>query len=637
MNAHLGHWRTLLIVIMLLTGIASVRAVDAAAPTAEPTTLIHAEAVRASADSAVPPAAGWHDVTLMDFWDQRWPTYDGVVWYRLRWHQSTNDAPIGLLVSYACLAQAIYVNGSLVYADGQLTEPLSRSWIRPHFFLVDKPLVHVGENILWIRVSGLAAYQPGLGPVTVGAPAAVRALYDEQHFWRYDMHVFSQAIDIVFCGLFLILWLLRRNDSAYGWYALTSFVSLLYNANFLSESTWPFSTTDGWQAFILATWIASAYTYTVFLLRFSGLRWRRTERTLLALVAIQATWSLLLPHSAGVHRGIGVVLGSALSVSATAWFIGHALRGRRRDHRVLAACLALPCVAGMHDLLAMFGVVRSDNYLLALTSPLSLIGMGFALAFRFAAAMRRVEGFNSELRHEVEIATSQLHNTLTREHQLSLRHLRANERLGLVRDIHDGFGGSLLNTINVLGKGAPSAERDHAIATLKELRDDLRLIIDTSAHEQDTHLGGLMAPLRHRWAGRFEIAGMEDRWWLAGLDDLYPPPAAALDLMRFLQEALTNVIRHSHAGQVAIRLEVHGERLDLTVQDDGCGFDPGAPAERRGVGLASMRSRMTRIGAALVVESAAGQGTAWQAHIPIGEWRAASAATATDAGTPVNS
>lgn len=579
-------------------------------------TLDHAEAVRADASSSAPPAQGWQEVTLMDFWDQRWPTYDGVVWYRVRWLQDSDASPIGLLISYACMAQAIYVNGSLVHTDERLEEPLSRSWIRPHYFLIDRPLLHAGENTLWIRVSGIAAYQPGLGEVTVGAPAAVQAIYRHELFWRYDLHVFSQAIDAVFCSLFLILWLLRRNDSAYGWYALTSLISLLYNVNFIADSTWPFASTDGWQAFILAAFVSNASVYCVFLLRFCERRWPRTERVLLTLAILQTVWSLGWPHSAGMARNVGFLLGSVVNLGATLWFIGYAIRGARHDHRVLAACLALPCAAGIHDLLALFGITHSDNYLLALTAPLSLIGMGFALAFRFAAAMRRVEGFNTELRHEVDVATARLRETLNREHELSLSHTRTHERLNLVRDIHDGFGGSLLGTIAALGKAAPSPEREHAIASLKELRDDLRLVIDTSAHEYETDLAGVLAPLRHQWSNRLDVAGMESHWTFDGLDALHPASTVALDLLRFLQEVLTNVIKHSHASRVDIHVERHGERLLVHVRDDGRGFvNDGARVH--GTGLASLRSRAARLGGQFSVLSAPGEGTRLDLAIPL--------------------
>ena len=54
--------------------------------------------------------------------------------------------------------------------DAQLVEPLTRSWNTPRHWLLAPPLLKPGRNTLLVRVSGIAAYQPGLGPFTLGEP-----------------------------------------------------------------------------------------------------------------------------------------------------------------------------------------------------------------------------------------------------------------------------------------------------------------------------------------------------------------------------------------------------------------------------------------------------------------------------------
>src|SRR3546814_6467491 len=83
--------------------------------------------------------------------------------------------------------------------------------------------------------------------------------------------------------------------------------------------------------------------------------------------------------------------------------------------RVLGASLLLPALVSFHDLALYLELIPGDTYIGALTSPLGLIGISFAVAWRFSEAMRRAEGFNVELRHEVEAATAQLGDTLARE------------------------------------------------------------------------------------------------------------------------------------------------------------------------------------------------------------------------------
>ena len=575
-------------------------------------TIDRADAVRASWDSVAPPVTGWTPVKLMDYWNIRWPHHDGVVWYRLHWTQASADAPVGLLLDYVCLADAVYVNGTLVYRDPQLVEPLSRRWIAPQFFVVDKPLLQVGENTLLVRVSGLAAYQPGFGTVRIGNDAAVQALYRDGVRWRYDVRLFNFAISAVLGVLFGMLWLLRRRDTVYGWYALSTLFGAGYAWNYVTASTWPFASTDAWQAFVVALLVTSTCSFTVFLLRFCERRWPRTEAAMgLASVAAFA-FALLDPHRMGPWRNLWVLPTILFYYATIATFLWHAARSQRIEVRVLGVCLLLPILLSFHDLALYLELIHGDNYIGALTSPLSLIGMAFAVAWRFSAAMRRVEGFNVELRHEVDLATARLGDTLAREYALALDNTRIGERLNLVRDLHDGFGGSLLGAIAALENPQRPPEPARVVGTLKELRDDLRLVIDTTTHEQDSDLAGLLAPLRHRWSQRMDMADIDSRWQLENLDGLHLGPARSLDLLRLLQEALTNVLKHRQAGYVGVTVRRADTQLSIEVRDDGCGFDPSTTCGNHGggAGLASLRTRAARLGAELVLDTAPGHGAA---------------------------
>ncbi len=589
-----------------------------AQPTASPVvTIDRADAVQAGWDSSAPPAAGWTPVTLMDYWNVRWPRHDGVVWYRVHWNQADAGTPIGLLIDYVCMADAVYVNGSLVYREPQLVEPLSRSWIAPQFFLIDKPLLRIGENTLLVRVSGLSAYQPGFGVVKLGDPNAVQQLYRQDLRWRYDIRLFNFAISAVLGILFGMLWLLRRRDTVYGWYALNTLFGAGYGWNYVTASTWPFASTDAWQAFVVALLVASVCCFTVFLLRFCQRYWPRTEAALgLASLAAFA-FALLDPHRMGPWRNLWVLPTILFYYVTIAAFLWHAARSRQIEVRVLGVCLLLPMLLSFRDLALYLGLIHGNNYVGALTSPLTLIGMAFAVAWRFSMAMRRVEGFNVELKREVDVATSQLGDTLAREHTLALDNTRIGERLNLVRDLHDGFGGSLLGAIAALENPQRPAEPARVVSTLKELRDDLRLVIDTTTHEQDSDLAGLLAPLHHRWSQRLDVADIDSHWQLEGLDGLRLGPARSLDLLRLLQEALTNVLKHSRASQVDITVRRNDARLAVEVLDDGDGFDPTAASRSHGggAGLASLCGRAARLGGELTLDTAPGRGLSLQLDI----------------------
>jgi signal transduction histidine kinase len=88
------------------------------------------------------------------------------------------------------------------------------------------------------------------------------------------------------------------------------------------------------------------------------------------------------------------------------------------------------------------------------------------------------------------------------------------------------------------------------------------------------------------------------------------PADVAPDVLRIVQESLTNVARHAQAEHVTVRLVSCEGKLRLTVQDDGMGFDVDRIVERSGrYGLRGMEERAAEIGADLHVESAPGKGT----------------------------
>ena len=564
-------------------------------------TIDHAEAVRSDWNATQPPATGWVPVTLMDAWNSHWPGYSGVAWYRIRWNQADASAPIGLLLDYTCMAAEVRLNGSVIDRDASLVEPLSRKWHVPRYFVVQAPLLRQGQNELLVRVSGLSEYAPGFGTVSVGDAATLQANFNDAVFIRRDMQVLDFAIGIVVASLFGLFWLLRRQDTTYGWYALSGLFGGLYGSNYIVNSTWPFRTTNMWQAFIAACFVAMVVAHSIFLLHYCNRRWPRIERVLLVIAALALVLVPIIPDWMGPQRNTYLLPAIVYVYAVNLVFIVYALRNRRSDYLVLAACVSVPLAMSVHDLAVYLCWMKASTFLGALLSPLTILGMGFVLAYRFANTMKRVEGFNAELSHEVQAATTQLSETLNQQHALELAHSRAGERLQLVRDLHDGFGGTLVGTIAELKHAHDDMPKERIVGILSEMRDDLRLVIDSTAREE-ADLAELVAPLRHRASRLLEAADIDDYWVLHGLEGVDLGSARSLDLLRLLQEALTNVFKHSRARRVDVTLECNENSLRMQVRDDGIGM-AGAKAEPQfshegGAGMGSMRMRAQRLGAA---------------------------------------
>jgi signal transduction histidine kinase len=110
-------------------------------------------------------------------------------------------------------------------------------------------------------------------------------------------------------------------------------------------------------------------------------------------------------------------------------------------------------------------------------------------------------------------------------------------------------------------------------AVLKGCIDDLKLTID-SMEPVEADLLLLLATLRFRLGPRFKAAGISLKWEVQNLPKLeWLSPRNALHILRIFQEAFANILKHTHASEIRVRTRVAGLGVEVTVEDNGQGFD----------------------------------------------------------------
>jgi signal transduction histidine kinase len=170
-----------------------------------------------------------------------------------------------------------------------------------------------------------------------------------------------------------------------------------------------------------------------------------------------------------------------------------------------------------------------------------------------------------------------------------------NERQRLIQDMHDGLGSSLISALRVVERGNMS---DAELAlVIKGCIDDLKLAID-SMEPVDKSLLLLLATLRFRLGPRLESAGIQLKWQVENIPTIdWLDPKSALHILRILQEAIANIIKHTSATKVTVATAIDGNFVVVKVVDNGTGFDVATALKSRGKGLSGQGKRSRDIGA----------------------------------------
>lgn len=202
-----------------------------------------------------------------------------------------------------------------------------------------------------------------------------------------------------------------------------------------------------------------------------------------------------------------------------------------------------------------------------------------------------------------------------------LSNVRLQERLNLTHDLHDGLGGALVHMIALVEQGNEVLAKPQVLSMLKLIRNDLRQSIDSNASDQvrvSSTPQEWLAPLRRRFNDLFEALNIHGNWQFPPRWNTPPSAAQYLALTRLIEEALTNVIKHSQARQVRLTLaQPTPDALLLTIEDDGVGFDVQAvEASGLGIGMRSMAVRVARVGGQLGIASQPGR-TALTARVTL--------------------
>ena len=194
-----------------------------------------------------------------------------------------------------------------------------------------------------------------------------------------------------------------------------------------------------------------------------------------------------------------------------------------------------------------------------------------------------------------------------------------HERATLARELHDQLGQSLvalsLNLEAIKGELSPAsrARVPESMRVIKKMIEQVQtLAFELRPSTLDEF--GLVEALRNLVTSFGERAGVRASFTPTPTDARAPAEIETA-CFRIVQEALTNVARHARARHVAVTLTARDAALEVTVRDDGVGFN--VEQLRTGLGLVGMGERAEFVGGRLDIESAPGAGTTLRARFPL--------------------
>lgn len=551
---------------------------------------LHGEARRVAYDIDVSACAGTQAAGL-------WLFRAGAP-YSIAAADGTPLAPMGMRSLSQALASPGVYNGRLPALF--VLPPGTRS-VR----LELHPLPYLPAGLVEVRTGPLAQLLP-LQAATVNEVVA---------------HADAASSVVLVLGLLAaLLWLQRRRDRTLFWLAvacgvwgvrgLVYFGHAVYGPPLAYEQFPPLNV-----QFAAAALSASVLSLLGGMTRRQA--WAIAGMTLLCMAVVLGS------YAADAGGAVARLWSMGTAFALVCWLAWQAVRRRAQlpgwRAGTLVVSLVLMQACGAHDLLVVAGALPPTapsytfwGFVLLLVGYAALAGQYVVLT------LNRAERSNEELERHVARKTRELEHSYALLRERDTESARVQERERLLRDMHDGLGAQLMTTLRGVERGA--LQQAEVARSLQDGLDELRLLMDSTDIGQ--YLPAALAAWRNRWDGRLAAAGVTLKWHIdETLDEVRLAGDTALQLMRILQEAATNVVKHANAGRMALHAGVAagpgGRVLRIEIADDGVGLpaDGTRPGAR---GLKNMRYRAGQIGARVDIESAAaGTGTRVVVLLPL--------------------
>ncbi len=592
--------------------------VNAGLATDRITTFVHAQFLQSTSLSPPPENAAWEMIDLPDSWRQQKRDWEKFGWYRLTFNDrpsmptDTNSGQRAIYISRVTNNIEIYLNKQSFAVSGRF-QPPQESWNLAQYYLIPSSMIRDGRNEILIRLHPDSYSRAGIANVLLGPSELIEPQYLRRHFVQTTAPQLITGVMVVMAVLSFALWLRRRSETIFLLFGLMATVAVvrLFHHYLRETPIWL-----GVMAVPAMCWLTAFQVN--FSLHYAKRSMPRLERGLIIFATVS---SLLLFISIfggffGLATTIIYGLLALLTPVLTAILIYQLTRTITPGNILMIVAVLLTSGFGVHDFLNYRELLGYDRlYLIPLGLPLLLVAVAALLVRRFVDTLDSYESLNVGLASRITDRERDLEASFARERLLDQQRSTAEERQKLMRDMHDGIGSQLMSTLALMKRGTLSREALEGIIT--DCIDELKLTID-SLEPVERDLLVVLGNLRYRLEPRLNAAGISLQWAVNDLPPLdYLEPENVRSILRIIQEAFTNTLKHGNATRITLSTGVDhaANRVLVRVTDDGQSFDQ--EKIRGGRGVANMKVRAENMRGSVEIIPLKGGGTCVNLLLPL--------------------
>ncbi|MGA0570975.1 ATP-binding protein [Variovorax sp. VNK109] len=550
--------------------------------------------------TTVPPRA----VKLPHIWDDERPPWEGTGRYAIAWPPQLSEAdhaaqPLAVYLPRVGSRFRVWLNDRLI-AENSWDDPgYVDTSVMPHMVTLPAELLakDARQNRLVVEVRGTLLRKSGLSPLVIGPKDVVETRFKKIYWWQVQATWMVAACSVLLALLSGLIWLQARERV----FALLAAASTAWAIRLaltpLVEPNMPF---ELWfYLHKLSFTVYCGFLY-LFLWELFDFRQGFARRLVVGLLWVGPVWLgvTTLTGNYNMYRIWTAVL-AVISIITLVLMFRRARWGLDGDQRLMVVVGIVTLVTGVRDFLVVQLNFPGDGDLRWMTtgSLVFMLTLAWVMVQRTSSYMQQIGQLNQDLEQRVRDREQELHHAFDQLREAERRQVLEDERQRLTRDMHDGLGSQLVQTLNLV-RGGTKTDSAAVEAMLTHALEELRMTLD-SMEPLEGDLPAILGTLRRRIGPALEAAGIELVWQVEELAPITVrgepmDSRGVMHLFRCLQEVFANIVKHAGATQVTVRTWMDGATALMSVTDNGRGL--GAGSREGGRGMSNIRLRAAELG-----------------------------------------